>query len=160
MGIGFEKAAKATERLLGFYPQSPASDPRTFMAGVATVLAAYPSEVVEAALSPLSGIPSKFKFMPSIAELKEDLEGLMPRWVPGQAQVIDAPYRVVGPEEKPRPTMEELKAKHGENWGLKSGFDSRRSRPALSIGELAVKYGVPREKIDDLPDAPLRTKAV
>ncbi len=101
------------------------------MAGVAALIAAYPPDVIEAALSPISGVPAKFKFMPSIAELKEDLEGRMPRWEPPKtAALLEAPARA------PRPTMEELKAKYGPNWGLSE--EPTRKRPTFrSVADIA-----------------------
>lgn len=116
------------------------------MAGVATVLAAYPAEVIEAALSPLSGIPAKFKFMPSIAELKTDLEARMPRWEPPTLAAL-----LPAPPSGPRPSVDELRAKHGENWGLHPETHKRKSQ-VLSIGQLAAKYGVPRETVEAIPE--------
>lgn len=131
--IGFEKAVKATERLLGFYPQSPASDPQVFMSGVAMLLANYPANVVEASLSPLSGIPSKFKFMPSIAELKEDLESRLPPWQP---EVPPLALPAPDMDRSARPSYEQLKAKYGENWGL--SVQPRKQKSFRSVAEIAA----------------------
>jgi hypothetical protein len=120
--MGTEAAKKAATRLCGFLPRSAASDPAIFLTGLVQLFAAYPLTVVEAALSPLSGLPSKYPMMPSLAEVRQELEE---RYAPilraaererARQQTISH-LRIAGPVT-PRPTMEQLRAQYGENFGL------------------------------------------
>src|SRR6476659_3713757 len=67
-------AKEQAHRLIAFYPAIAASDPTVFVAGLVMLFSSYPLQVVEAVLSPISGIPAKYKFFPSIAEVKSELE--------------------------------------------------------------------------------------
>ena len=97
------------------------------------LVANYPANVVEAALSPLSGIPSKFKFMPSIAELKEDLESRLPPWQP---EVPRLALPVPEADRSNRPTYNDLKAKYGKNWGLRG--EPKKQKSFRSVAEIAT----------------------
>jgi hypothetical protein len=124
-------------RLIAFYPAIAASDPTVFVAGLVMLLGNYPREVVESALSPLSGIPSKYKFIPSLVGVKEELEE---RYAPilraaererARNQTITH-LRIAGPVTQ-RPTLEELKQKYGPTFGLtkvEDVDDERRQRRA------------------------------
>ena len=123
------------------------------MVGLVELFCAYPPQVVEGLLSPISGIPGKFKFMPTIAEIKEILDARTPdqsyaRMV--AAQLRDRQQQIAGPVY-PKPTYDELKAKHGENWGLKT-VTAEKKKSFLSLGELAAKYDVDPSEVQNLPD--------
>ncbi len=62
------------ERLYGYFPRTAASDPEIFTVGLLQLLATYPQSTIESMLSPISGLPAKHKFLPSIAEIREWLE--------------------------------------------------------------------------------------
>jgi hypothetical protein len=122
------EAAKAADRLFGFYPRSSASDPEIFMTGVIQLFASYPRSVIEAALSPVSGIPAKFKFLPSLAEIRHECEEwYRPIREAAQRQRNEqerqrraqdsTALRIEGPTI-PRPSMDELRRKYGQNFGL------------------------------------------
>jgi hypothetical protein len=106
------------------------------------LFSSYPLQVVEAVLSPISGIPAKYKFFPSIAEVKSELEE---RYAPilraiererACNQTISH-LRIAGPVA-PRPTLEELRAKYGPRWGLREveedadAVERRQRRAAMS----------------------------
>lgn len=65
----------ATQRLAGFWPPIKAQDPETFLAGVMENLAGYSRPTIERAMSATRGLPAVFKFWPSIAEIREVLNG-------------------------------------------------------------------------------------
>jgi hypothetical protein len=122
------------------------------MAGVVDLLSGYPEFVVARALDVRLGWPAKFKFCPSIAEMREWLEAEMRphryarEWEAGAREQL-----LPAPPAPPKPTMPELKARYGENWGLTP--DERVNKPKVySLGELAAKYGVPREAVEAVPD--------
>ena len=73
-----ERAAKMAARLFSFCPpQDVANDSRMFLVGVVELFLAYPESIVERAISVVDGLPSKHKWAPRIAEIKEHLEELM-----------------------------------------------------------------------------------
>ena len=70
-------ALEAATRLFGFYRASEASDPKTFIAGAAAILARYPVEIVRQVCNPVVGLPSESKWLPSLNEIREACEKLM-----------------------------------------------------------------------------------
>jgi hypothetical protein len=70
-----ETAALAAKRILGFYPEIPASDPKAFAAGLVQTLMTFPEAVVQLAMDPVRGIPAKVKY-PNLAAMREHLD----RW--------------------------------------------------------------------------------
>lgn len=72
--ISQQDAAAATKRILGFYPEIPASDPKSFAAGLAALLSTYPSAVVARAVDPRGGIPAHVEFL-NLAKIKKLLDG-------------------------------------------------------------------------------------
>jgi hypothetical protein len=69
-----EVAAARATLLFGYYPRNEANDPEIFITGATAMLASYPEIVVERVCDPLRGLPSKSKFLPSIAEIREVCE--------------------------------------------------------------------------------------
>ena len=72
-----QMAAEAADRLIGFYPQIMASDPKVYAAGLVQLFSRYPEHLVAAALDPVNGLPGECDFLPTIAKAKAWLE---PRW--------------------------------------------------------------------------------
>jgi hypothetical protein len=60
--------------LFGCYPAGSANDPEMFITAAAAMLASYPELVVERVCDPIRGLPSKNKFLPAIAEIREFCE--------------------------------------------------------------------------------------
>ena len=126
----------AADRLTGFYPQSPASDPTVFLAGLVQLLAGYPSLILENLLSVHGGIPAKFKFLPTISEIREECERAVgPHRYAAEFSKGNAP-QLEGPPREARPTMEQLKAKYGPNWGL-SGEPMKKPPAFRSVADIA-----------------------
>lgn len=69
------EAKKGAQRILGCYRVSDAHDPEIYISAVVAVLAMYPVEVIRNVTIPETGIPSKIKWLPTIAEIKEACEG-------------------------------------------------------------------------------------
>jgi hypothetical protein len=67
------QAGEAAKILLGLYPKGQVDDPDTYAAGIATILAAYPTDVVQQICSPW-GLPTRVKWLPSVYEVKEACE--------------------------------------------------------------------------------------
>jgi hypothetical protein len=69
-------AAKATDRLLGFYPPLDVGDPEMFTAGLVALFAKYPPDLLATAVCPERGIPLRIKRLNSLNEVKEALDDL------------------------------------------------------------------------------------
>lgn len=69
-----EMAAHAVEQTLSYYSKIPASDPKIFISGMASLLMNYPDWVCLRAPHVMKGIPGLFKFCPQIAELRETFD--------------------------------------------------------------------------------------
>jgi hypothetical protein len=68
-----EAAAKAAKRILGFYPEIPASDPKGFAAGLVQLLSNYPQAVIARAAEPTNGIAGSVQFL-NLAAIKKHLD--------------------------------------------------------------------------------------
>jgi hypothetical protein len=65
-----QRATKATRRLLGCYRRGDAEDPEVYVAAITATLACFPPHVIEQVTCPLKGLPSRLKFLPSVAEVR------------------------------------------------------------------------------------------
>lgn len=70
-------AAKAATQLLSFYPAQTPNSPKEYTAAVISLLAEYPSEVIDVVCDPRRGLATRCKFLPTVAELTEALESEM-----------------------------------------------------------------------------------
>lgn len=70
-----QAAAAAAKRILGFYPEIPASDPKGFAAGLVQMLLNFPQQVIEQAADPAFGIPSRLQRL-NLADLKKQLDAI------------------------------------------------------------------------------------
>lgn len=147
--------AIAADRLFGFFPVSAASDARLFMTGVISIFERYPVSVVHAVLSPFNGLPSKHKFLPSLMEIKEECElhyAPMLRAMERERVLQETRLYLEGPKI-PKPTLAQLQAKYGPNWGLKTIGDGK-PKP-LTAGQVREKYGISEETWAQIGDSPL-----
>lgn len=136
--------------LLGCYRTGEANDPEVYSAAVISVISGYPLSIVRRVVDPRFGLPSKSKWLPTIAELKAALEDEM-----GPIRREEA-RRSIPQLEPPidrsnRPTYEELQAQCWEV-GLKIG-QSRRGLERLSAHDFCQKFNISREQFDAIPDA-------
>lgn len=74
LNVSHEAAAAAAKRILGFFPDIPASDPKGFAAGLVQTLSNYPPAVVARAVDPATGIPAHVEFL-NLARIKKLLDG-------------------------------------------------------------------------------------
>jgi hypothetical protein len=155
--MGIKTATQAADRLFGFFPQSGASDPQVFMAGVVELLAGYPAWVADRILSPKHGLPAHHTFLPSIKEIRERCEDEFKahRYAREFDQTSDAlrlkysAPQLEGPAPAPRPTYDELKAKYGPNWGLAAEkVEAKKRRADMSIDDMCRQAGVTREEFE------------
>jgi hypothetical protein len=128
-------AAKAAAALLGCYRRDDAADPETYATAVAAVLSTYPPEIVKRITDPRTGLAGRSKFLPTVSEIREECE----RIASAEAAAVERNLRIerqlaerkADDERRAsqhRPTLEELKAKHGPNWGLSKPEEDSASR--------------------------------
>ncbi|UFW91011.1 hypothetical protein BjapCC829_21715 [Bradyrhizobium barranii] len=101
------------------------------MGAIAAVLQCYAPDVVQHVCDPRTGVPGKLKWMPSVAEVKSACDDRMAekarkrRFENWGLNNVDADERermkdqgLLPPPRERRPTLDELKAKYGPNWGI------------------------------------------
>jgi hypothetical protein len=126
------EASRAAEILFGCYRTGGAAEPEIFVAGVAAVLSDYPAEIVQAVVDPRGGLPSRTQWLPTIAEVKTECERRMEpvrRQMERDRRLEESARLLAGPTE-PKPTMEEIKAKLGDDYGLEGGLVRKRAEPS------------------------------
>jgi hypothetical protein len=67
-------ASDYANRLMGFYPAREVNNPVTFAAGMAANFAAFPRNIVKRVCDPVVGLPSRLKFLPTIADVRDALD--------------------------------------------------------------------------------------
>jgi hypothetical protein len=121
----FEKAQylEAAKMLLGCYRTGDANDPEVYITAAVRTLSAFPLEVVHRLIDPLTGLPGRSKWLPTVSEIREacqEIHGLnqrMEEWERGaRAQVAERIQREA--EKAKRPTLEQLREKHGATYGM------------------------------------------
>lgn len=109
--------------LAGCYRKDDAADPETYAAAISAILTEYPEDIVMRVTDPRSGLPARLQWLPSVKEVRDACEEIAERRRQAelaaareQAQLRERREWIAKREH--RPTIDELKAKHGENWGL------------------------------------------
>jgi hypothetical protein len=76
----------------GCYRAAETSSPKIYLAAAEAVLRCYPENVVRAVCDPVNGLPSRSKFLPSIAEIKKACEKANGTWRPKNGTLSPAGY--------------------------------------------------------------------
>lgn len=74
-----ETAARRARILIGAYRRTDIDDPEVYFTSVVAVLSHFPEQIAVAATDPATGLPSKSKWPPSLAELRTECENLYAR---------------------------------------------------------------------------------
>ncbi|WP_188516942.1 hypothetical protein [Alsobacter metallidurans] len=74
-----EEAAQLARTMIGVYPKADVTDPDVYATAVAGTLAEFPAHVARKVASPVHGLPSRQKFLPRIAEIREACEAEVAR---------------------------------------------------------------------------------
>jgi hypothetical protein len=116
---------------------------------------------VERAVNVVHGLPSKHKWAPRIAEIKEFLEDLMaPIRREEDRQEIERQYRRSLPppiDRSNRPTYEELKARCAAD-GLMIGKQTSADNPVKAAADFRAQNGISLEEWNAIPNAPRRAE--
>lgn len=140
-------AAGRAKLLLGCYRTGDANDPETYVAAVTAILARYPEEVITAVTHPATGLPAKTSWLPTIKEVTDACNAAVEPIKQNEArqkrinEQLEMRVRAeLGVGE--RPTLEQMQAKHGKDWGLNL-FDEKPKdlKPqAMTPEQLAHHY--------------------
>lgn len=93
------------------------------MAAITAVLSRYPEEVMTAVTHPVTGLPSKKGWLPTVREVREACEDA---WEPIREHELRLKRMKEQFEARERedrgekPTLEQLQAKYGKDWGIKA----------------------------------------
>ena len=69
-----ERASASAKMLLGMYPARAVNHADVFVTAVTALFAAYDLDFIKRVCDPIAGLPSRLKYLPTIAEIKEALE--------------------------------------------------------------------------------------
>lgn len=123
--LSLSEAADLVGKLLAQWPRAPTEEP--YMLALAAALRAYPRCVATAAIEPATGVPREKTYGPG--PTVADVVAWCDREVAWMIRAIDADNNPTllaeklaefpkPPDRSQRPTLEELRHKHGPNWGL------------------------------------------
>jgi len=110
----------------GSFRKAEVDDPDTFTAGCLRLFTAYPLQAVRFVIDPVTGLPGRSEWLPSLKAVRDALEAFQDERrrqaqvaARAEAQEQQVAARREWLRQKPeRPTLEELRARYGENWGL------------------------------------------
>jgi hypothetical protein len=149
--------AEATKRaaiLLGCFRRGEANDPEVYATAVAAVLATYPEAVVKRVTDPVTGLPGRLQWLPTIAEVRGACEAEMrPIREARERERRERSLLLGAPEEdrSNRPTLEDLQAHcGGPDWGLKRGESGKRD-PYLTPSQLRALAGLSEAEWEEQP---------
>lgn len=152
------RQAFALERarlLFGQFRRGEANDPATFAASVAAVLSRYPDDVIIAATDPRTGLALRSDWLPTVREVGAICEEFMTSIRAAEhrerAMAETLRWRQNTPAQKP--TIQELREKYGDNWGLSSSPQSAKPLPDPweDMKRLAASAGVSMEVVNAFP---------
>lgn len=155
-----EVVSDCARMLVGSYRRNDAEDPALFIRAAATVLAAYPEQVVRKVTHPAFGIPSKLKFLPSIAEIRDACEEAMkPIYAEAREEKLKAerahrlPPPVVTAEQRERATRKWYDEIRPSMIPAARQTETREQ----AIDKLMGIAGMSAEDFAKIPDAPDRS---
>lgn len=68
------RAVEMAKFLMGMYPARQVNNADVFMTAASALFAAYDQDFIKRVCDPIDGLPSRLKYLPTIAEIKEALE--------------------------------------------------------------------------------------
>jgi hypothetical protein len=106
----------------GSFRRADADNPEVFTVGCARLFADYAPEIVAHVVDPLTGLPGKSEWLPSLRAVKAALDErhaeLAQRDRLETAERQQLADRARDADRSNRPTFDDLRARHGQNWGL------------------------------------------
>jgi len=145
-----EEAAILVDRMLGSYPSLSLHDPKSYIAAICSMLCSYPLWAGERAIGE-AVVESKFA-PPTPGILKPLLDGQVStaRYVNHWEKVAGDTVKQLDAPRAPRESMDELRARHGPNWGIATG---RKPVPTVEQARAELIANIGQAAFDALPDA-------
>lgn len=116
------------------------------MAAITAVLARFPEEVITSVTHPVSGLPSKKSWLPTVKEVSDACDEIMEPIVQHAARLKRIKEQLEMRERQDRgekPTLAQLTEKYGENWGLTPReIVKAPAAPAPTWKEIASHYAI------------------
>lgn len=131
------------------------------MAAVISVLARYSVAIIREVTEPATGLPAQLKWLPTIAEIRNECEVLdarEQRKVEREKQIQEqfAARRQIT-DQRERPSYEELVRRcHAD--GLLIGPKVSPMSPPLDPAFVREKHGISQEQWDKIPNAKIATE--
>lgn len=136
--VGLSEAIELVGMLIRRYPNGGGNAGKDYIGGLANVLMHYPRSVVLRCHDPMEGVPRDVKFLPTPSDVIAWCERQTDQ-MRGPVEREDRDTRILremrerreegdrwDADRAQRPTLAELKQKHGENWGLGEQQDDKR----------------------------------
>lgn len=100
------EAATFAGQLVNYYPAREVNDARSYIAALTALFAAFPRAFAKRVCDPVTGLPSRLKFLPTLAEVREalDAEATRRKRIAANAQYVldQAAKRAAEAEEEAR----------------------------------------------------------
>lgn len=150
---------EAARMLLGCYRAGDANDPEVYISAVVRVLSGYPLDVVMRVIDPLTGLPSKLKWLPTVPEILsacEEIHGLQRR-IKESDELTRKQLAERGEWDRVRAsneheTTDELWADMERRGWTPTG--DRKQVTYETVATIKKKYGLTDEQWDAIPDQP------
>ena len=116
-------AAMRAKILLGCYRTGDANDPETYIAAITAALARYPEQIITSVTHPVSGLPSKTSWLPTIKEVVDACDAEYAPIANNEARLKRIKEQLEMREREDRgekPTLAQLHEKYGKDWGLRT----------------------------------------
>jgi len=139
-------ATQRAKLLLGCYRTGDANDPDTYVAAISATLARYSEQIITDVTHPVSGLPAKKSWLPTVKEIFDACEEEADRTRQQTARERRIKEQFAARAEQDRlaevkPSMEQLKEKYGPNWGLTPNEPANKSTfKAPSWGQITAAY--------------------
>lgn len=138
---------KQARLFFGSFRKADADNPEAFSAGCLRLFTSYEPDVVTYVVDPVTGLPGRSVWLPSLSEVKTALDSraseLLRSDQRARAEEATLAERRKWQEHrsKPRPTLEELQAKHGKNWGLPTLAEESERDRAVRLSKIIEANG-------------------
>ena len=149
------EAKQGAARLLGCYRTGDANDPEAYISAVVSVLARYPVQIIREVTEPATGLPARLKWLPAIAEIREECEILAQRdrrRIERDRQIreqIEARETLKIADMRPKKSYEQLVSECREV-GIMIG--PKGCNP-IDLGAFRQKFGITEDQWNAIPDA-------
>lgn len=100
------------------------------MAAITAILAHYPEEVITAVTHPVTGLPSKKSWLPTVKEVTDACAEAVEPIKQHELRLKRIKDQLEARERESRnekPTLAQLKGRFGENWGLRQSENHKTS---------------------------------